>query len=328
MIRKKRIFTVLLCAFLMTQKVLGAGIDAQVIQVVKKALQKMAPEEIAQVEREGISGWKRVTINALTQALKDNVVATDVFDSVLNQLKSPEELSKFMRAHPDIVSDLKPGLQVSIERLVLEGQGEVQASVAPVTSNLFGRNRLQALLEPTDGEMTVLMGAQKAERNGIAAAASASQEAVPQFLDRTFLQGAAFSESIAPEVEKEVLFHAIFPEFRVSKELLRTNYQEWIALLIDHGEFTLTSSKVTEKGTLYVLKSAQAGGVEMTVFTTSFNGDVRLTSIDLCYSFQEKGVESLVSYRHHISYLDDNISAWVIERDGKSILDRFYGLHY
>ena len=327
-LNKKKLFTALFCALLMTGSAFGSALDQEVIQVLRRVLQKMAPGEIAQIEREGVAGWQRVTINALTHALKNEIPRTEVYDVVLAQLKSPDELSRFIKTHPDIISDLKPGLQESIERLMLEGRAEVQAAavavVTPGTKAIFGggRNRLQALATPTEKEMAVLLGTKKAGQE-VSMASSSGQEVLPQFLDRSLLSGVAFTESLIAEANKEVILYAAFPKFKISEDLLRSHPQEWIALLIEHGEFTLAGSTITERGTQYVLRSAQAGGVEMTIFSTSC-ADARMTSIDLCYLFKEKGVESLVPYRHHFVYLDDTIGSHAIIRDGESILESIF----
>ncbi|MBI2646540.1 MAG: hypothetical protein HYW85_05900 [Deltaproteobacteria bacterium] len=270
-----------------------------------------------------------MTINALTQAIKKDIPATEVYDAVLAQLKSPDELSKFIKTHPDVVSDLKPGLKESIERLMLEGQAEVQAAavavVTPGTKTIFlgGSNRLRALVTPTEDELAVLLGTKKAGQEAFAVASPSHQEVLPQFLDRSLLPGVAFTESIVPEAEKEVILYAAFPKFKVSEDLFRSHPQEWIALLIEHGEFTLAGSTVTERGAQYVLKSAHAGGVEMTIFST-LSADTQMTTIDLCYLFREKGAESFVPYRHHFVYLDNTVGSHAIIRDGESILESIF----
>ncbi|MBI3019101.1 MAG: hypothetical protein HYY61_04340 [Deltaproteobacteria bacterium] len=324
-ISKKKVFTVLFCAFLMTASAFGSALDPEVIQVLRNILQKMAPEELTQIEKQGLSsGWQRVTSNALAEALKNGIPRAEIYDAVLAQLKSPDELSKFMKTHPDLISDLKPGLKESIERLILEGRGEVQASAAvPVTQGLFGRNRLQALVAPTDEELAVLKGETEAPREEIAALASPFQEALPQFLDRAVRQGAAFTENIIPEAEKEILFETVFPKFKVSKELFKYHPEELMALLIEHGEFTLATSTVTEQGTQVVLKSVQAGGIKMTFFSGSLKG-YQFTTIDLFYSLQEQGVGGVVPYQNHLIYLNDNIGRKVILRDGESIFQEIF----
>ncbi len=310
----------------MTSSAFGSPIDQEAIQILRRVLQKMKPEEIVQVGQKGVPAWEKMTINTLSDVLKHEAFSKDALNAVWEQLKSPDELLKFIEApHPDFVLDLKPGLKESIERLILEARGELQASFVGyrdrVSKTIVGTNRIKALLKPTEEEMAVLREANKKAEASARAAASA--ETIPQFLDRSVLQGAAFAESIIPEAEKEVILHAVFPEFKISRDMLRYRPQEWLALLIEEGEFSVIRSEATEAGTFYVLKSAHAGGIEMSVSSLSLAG-VRLTTVDLCYSFQEKGIEVLVPWRHHWVYHNDALQTQTLFRDGKEICKTFF----
>src|SRR3989338_9779520 len=170
-ITKKKVFYALFCVLLITNNAWSSPIDHEVGQILQKILKRMAPEEIAKLEQEGLSGWRRVTFTALTQALKHDVPSQRVYGAVFAQLESPDKLLKFMETHPNIVSDLKPGLTNSIKKLMSEGQGGgVQASVL---RNTFGHNRLQALVAPTQEELAVLRRAAKAPGSEVGAMASA-----------------------------------------------------------------------------------------------------------------------------------------------------------
>jgi len=282
----------------------------------------MSPESMAALQQENGAGWRKVALTALAREVNGNMPRREVYTAVLEQLESPDKLSRFIKAHPELVSDLNPGLRTSIERLMIEGQGELQASIRYGVSGTAPINRIKALLQPTEEELALLRRAKEAEE-GAAVLVSSSQEAVPRFLDHAFLEETASAERFFSEANKEVIFHAAFPEFKISKYLFQSHPEEWIGLLIEHGEFKLIRSTVTARKAQYVLQSTQAGGVEMTIFSAPF-ADARVTTMDLCYSFRESAGASSVPYRHRFVYLDDTIASHAIVRDGNTVLEKIF----